>query len=206
MRKLIPLLIVLSLFAGVVYAIDKVYLANKASQMVNPGQLHTAREAWIVLDATTSTGDEPNDLAVGERTYLTLAAAAEGGDDEIATLSLVPYQDWSFARFRCIGITNDQTVTYQIYLGSLSPGGTDCALVKAGQLAFTIGQQVSTTATYEYADTLTLTEYCWPKTWATSSPTSDLVAEACVDLMGADYIVAVPTTVSCDCKLLIKGY
>ena len=206
MRRLKFALILVCLFVGVAFAIDKVYLANRASEMVNPGEQNTAREAWVTLATTASAGDEPNDLAVGERTYATATAAAEGGDSKIETYSLNAKYAWNYVRFRCIGITDNQTVTYQIYLGTLSPGGTDCALVKAGQLAFTVGLQASTTSTYEYADTLTLTEYCWPKTWASASPASDLVAEACIDLMGADLILIVPTTVGCNAILQGKGY
>lgn len=209
MKRLIIVAVVLVLFAAIAVAIDPVYIVNKAGLKVNPGQLHTERALWAVFDTSTSSGDEPNDLAVAERTYATVAAAAEGGDDEISTLDLrtAARNNWNRLRFRCTGITDGQSITYQIYLGTLGPGGTDCVLVKAAQLAFTVGTQVSTTATYEFADTLTVTEgYSWPVSWLSSSPTGNLVAEAAVDLMGADYIVAVPTTVGCNCQLLVKGY
>jgi len=164
----------------------------------------TAQDVWIVVDSTTSSGDEPNDLAVGERTYATVKEAAEGGDAEISIQRID--ETWNAGRFRCIGDTNDSSVTYQIYLGTLGPDGTDCELAKAGQLAFTIGTQASTVSTYEMAHTVTVTSYCWAKAWSSASPGSNLVAEAAIDLMGADILVAVPTTAGCDCKLLFKGF
>jgi len=212
MKKRLILIMATLLFTAVAWAVTESMMVNTAGVRVDPGILNTIRTDWVQLDATTSAGDEPNDLAVAERTYATLAAAAEGGDAEISTFTLYSGSararlNWNRVRFRCIGITNDQSVTYQIYLGDLgASSATDCALTKVGQLAFTIGQQVSDVATYEFADTLTITEYGWPKTWGSSSPTGDLVAECYIDLMGADYIVAVPTTAACDCALYIKGY
>jgi hypothetical protein len=214
-KRTIILLLVLA--PALAFAITEIMPVNTAGLRVDPGTLHTIRADWVQLDATTSAGTEPSDLAAGERTYSTLAtaiAAGLNGDDEISTFSLYSGSarqrlDWNRIRFRCIGITNGQSITYQIYLGDLgSSGATECALVKVAQLAFTIGQQVSEVSTYEFADAVAVTEYCWPKAIGYSSPgdTTDLVAEAYMDLMGSDYIVAVPTTAGCDCQLLIKGY
>ena len=38
-----------------------------------------------------------------------------------------------------------------------------------------------------------------------SALASDLVAEAYLDLAGDDIVIAVPTTVPCNCILLVKG-
>lgn len=210
-KEISIIILILLAFVTVVWGIDGIYHYNTYSEMVEPGQLHTAKNTWVVIDATTSSGDEPNDLAVDERTYATVSAAAEGGDDEISiygdsAAERIVMSSWNAVRFRCIGITDNGTATYQIYLGTLGIGGTDCELVKAGQLAFVVGTQVSTTSTYELADAVTVTAYCWSKSWGYSNPGSELVAEAKIDLMGADIIVAVPTTASADCKLIAKGY
>lgn len=173
------------------------------NQTVRPTSDVTDQKAWNVIATVASTGDEPNDLAVGERTYLTAKALAKGGDSKITIVKLP--LSWNYVRFRCIGISDNNTVTFQVYSGSLG-AGTDCELVKMGQLAFTIGTQVSTTATYEMADTLTLTSYCYLRPAFSVSPVGELVAEAGWDLLGDDILVIVPTTVSCDAKLLAKGF
>ena len=59
---------------------------------------------------------------------------------------------------------------------------------------------------FEYADTLSLTQKSWVKKWGSISPADDTIAEATVDLMGADYMVIVTTTCTGDAKLLVKGY
>lgn len=169
-------------------------------------KLATTQDVWVAVDATTSSGTEPTDLAVDERTYTTITAAiaaAASGDDEISIYQ-IPYK-WNSGRFRCIGITDNQSVTHQIYLGT--KGNNDnCELSKAGQLAWTVGTQVSETSTYEFADAVTVTSYGWTKSWSSSSPGSEMVAEAVIDFQGADILVVVTTTAGCDCKLLMKGY
>lgn len=194
-RLAISVLIILSLVSAC-WAVDRVY-----------SETRTPQDKWQVIDTTSSAGTEPTDLAVTERTYttvLTAIAAAASGDDEIAVF---PIQGgWNAIRLRCIGITDNGTITYQIYLGTLANRGTDCELVKAGQLAFVIGTQVSVTSTYEMADAVTVTSYCWPKSWGVASPGAELVAEATIDLIGADVLIAVPTVASCDAKLLGKGF
>ncbi len=114
----------------------------------DPGRLHTDRNEWQIIDSTTSSGDEPNDLAVTERTYASVVAAAEGGDAEISIFDIP--RSWNGIRLRALGITDGGTATYQIYLGTLGDGnldsgstGADCELAYVGQLAFIIGQQSS---------------------------------------------------------------
>lgn len=106
--------------------------------------LHTMQSQWIIADNETSTGTEASALAVGERTKKIvdrLIVAASSGDDEISILPIPPA--WNGVRFRCIGITDAATLTHQIYLGTLGKG-LDCELSHAGQLAWTIGTQLST--------------------------------------------------------------
>lgn len=169
--------------------------------------------AWQVLDATTVANAEPDDLAVTERTYLTvleaIADSVAAGDadtdpnDEISVVRIPP--TWNTVRFRCIGASDGGAITHQIYFGTLG-NGTDCELSKAGQLAWVIGSQVSTTTDYELADTLVLTtSSSWNKTWGSQSPTGNLVAEAVIDVLGADLIVIVTTVTDVNCKLLAKG-
>lgn len=118
---------------------------------VDPGQLHSAREEWIVVDETTSAGTEPTDLGVTERTYKAVVraiAAASSGDDEISVFDIP--NSWNTLQLRAIGITNNGTYTTQIYLGTLGDGNNhsdstdaDCELVNIGQHAWTIGTQES---------------------------------------------------------------
>lgn len=283
MRKA-KILIVIILLATKAYGIDKVY-----------NETRTPQNKWQIIDETTSADNEATDLAGTERTYTTIVAAiaaassASDGDGEI---SIFPIPDgWNGIRLRAAGITADGTVTHQIYLGTLGLRGTDCEMVNAGQLAWTIGTQtsiydqitftsggvyvpragdtvtgnssgetavvVSTTLSsgswagsdaagtityksasgaftsgetvkiidsrgethldvlthaasdlidFELADAVTVTPYCWTKSWGYASPGSNLAAEASIDLMGADLLIAVPTTASADCKLLGKGF
>ena len=213
-KRTIVTIIAVLVMCGVVYAIEQVYTTDTFSRIVQPGQTHTAQNGWFTLASVASAGDEPNDLAVGERTYATVAAAivaAASGDGKI-----VIYGD-SYAEranmlscnvmcFRCTGITDAANIVWSIYLGTLETGDTDCALAYAGELDFTVGTQASLTSGYEFADTLVVTDGDWVKTWGSSNPENNRVAEAAIDLMGADLIVAVPTAAACNCKLLMKGY
>lgn len=199
-KEITAFLLVLLIFVGVAWGIDKVYNESRTPQI-----------KWQVIDSTTSADNEVTDLAVDERTYTTVVAAiaaASSTSDGDGEISIYPIPDgWNAIRLRCIGVADNGTVTYQIYLGTLALRGTDCELVNAGQLAFVIGTQVSTTSTYELADAVTVTPYCWPKSWGyATNPDTELVAEASIDLLGADILIAVPTTASCDAKLLGKGF
>ena len=217
MKKILVLSAIVLCILGVVIAqLQPVVPFDKLAQQVDPGTLHTSHNVYVVIDATTSSGTEPSDLASDERTYQTVVAAiaaAANGDEEISVYG-DSYTEkrilnsWNGVKFQAIGITNNGTCTWQIYFGHLGPysSSADCNLTYAGQLAFTIGQQASTTSTYEMADTLTVTPGDWTSTWRSSSPGSDRVATGKIDLEGADLIVAVGTTASCDCKLLITGY
>lgn len=294
MKKLIFIVCLVIGITVVVYASTIVVPFDTENTRVDPGQVHTKRNTWVIIDSTTSAGDEPNDLAVTERTYQLAKNASEGGDAEISFYD-VP-RSWNGVRFRVIGITDGGTATYQIYLGTLGDGnldsgstGIDCDLAYAGQLAFVVGTQTSiysqvaytsggtavpvagdtlTGATsdetaifisdsissgayvdgdaagtytvrtqsgafqsenlnligsdgvtrtnvatigadmvrFEMADAVTVTASDWTKAWSDKSPGGERVAEASIDLMGADLIVAVPTTASADCKLIVKGF
>lgn len=197
-------------FAGQLFAAPANITVSDSKQPIGvngksvaPTSLATDQRTWQTIVTVASAGEEPNDLAVTERTYTTIAALAEGGDDKI-TIVRIPTA-WSYIRFRCIGISDNNAVTFQVYSGTLA-NGTNCELVKMAQLAFTIGTQASTTATYEMADTLTLTSYCNLKTLRSVSPTGELVAEGGWDLLGDDVLVIVPTTVECNAKLQAKGF
>ncbi|KKM92277.1 hypothetical protein LCGC14_1220080 [marine sediment metagenome] len=176
--------------------------------------LKTMGDRWVVIDSTTSSGIEPNDLTETERTYQavkTAIAAAQSGDGEISIFD-VP-RTWNAVKFRSIGLTADCSVKYEIYLGTLGRNNrdadsttADCELAYAGQLAFTIGTQASTTTGYELADAVTITSSDWVPSWGSKTPGGNRVAEAGLDLGGADIIVTLATTADCDCKLLGKGY
>lgn len=207
MHKIKLLLIVLLLGLTVtLFAARRTYYPSAPAEGLGQGSaMMSAQIAWNVLDATTVADAEPADLTVGERTYLTvLAIIATGasGDDEISYARIPP--TWNAVRFRCIGTDDNGTITHQIYLGTLGDE-TDCELVKVAQFAWVIGQQVSTTSNYEMAHEVTVTQYCWNKTVGSVSPSGELVAEGIVDVLGADFIVIVTSSASCDSKLLCKG-
>ena len=189
-------------------------LFDKAGTRVDPGSVHTARPEWVEVASTLSAGDEPTDLGVAERTYQTAKTAQiadVGGDGKIAFYD-VPRES-NAIRLRAMGITGDGTYTIQVYFGTLGDGNrdtddtlADCELAYAGQLAFVIGTQASVTATYKMADTVVATGPDWAKSWIVSNPGQNRVAEAFIDLMGADLVVIVPTEISANAKLIARGF
>ena len=103
----------------------------------------TVQNPWEIVDTTTSADNEPNALSVTERTKKLVDAAilaGVGGDDEIS-LFAIPSK-WNAIRLRNIGITDGNSITHQIYLGTLGRGD-DCELSYAGQLVWVIGTQQS---------------------------------------------------------------
>jgi len=110
--------------------------------------LHSLQAGWVIIDETTSAGDEATTLdglhdGSAEMTKAKVEAAiaaASSGDDEISTF-VIP-SGWNGIRFRSVGITEEDTQTYQVYLGSTG-GGEDCELSYAGQLVWTSGSQSS---------------------------------------------------------------
>lgn len=212
-KKIVERLIVAALLIAMVlfcrYAFGRrTYNPSGLAEGLDSGRaLLTSQIGWNVLDETTAAGTEPTDLAVTERTYLTVLAAIAAdasGDGEISYASIPP--TWNGLRFRAIGADDDGTATYQLYMGTLA-GGTDCELAKLGQLAWVIGTQTSAaSSTMEMADAVTVTAADWTKSWGSASPGSNQVAEAAIDIMGADLLVMVPTVASSDCTLLVKGY
>ena len=196
---------------------EKIVPFDKAGDRVDPGSVHTSRPVWVVLDDTSSAGDEPTDLAVTERTYRTVKAAQIAGvtgDGEISIFDIP--RSWNGIRLRAEGITADGTYTAQIYAGTLGDGNRDadyttdstfdCELAYVGQFAWVIGTQASITTGYEMADAVTVTESDWVAEVFKKNPSGNRVAEASFDLMGADVIVIVPTVASADSKLLARGF
>lgn len=174
----------------------------------------TSVSTWTVLDTTTSDGNEPNDLAADERTYSAVesaisTAASGDGDDEISIVRInrtgATKSKTNVIRFRCIGITDNANVVHDIYSGTLG-NKSNCNLTYLGQLDWTIGQQASTTDTYEMADQVSVTQGDTTVDWNSESAADDRVAEAVIDLQGSDILVIVPSTSACDSKLLGKGY
>ena len=136
-------------FSALSWALERVQPFDIEGTKVDPGQVHTPKNTWVILDETTSAGDEPTDLAVTERTYqdvVTAIAAAASGDGEISIFDIP--RSWNAIRFRAVGITDGNADTFQIYLGTLGAKNAagpsvDCELAYLGQLAFTIGTQES---------------------------------------------------------------
>ena len=213
--KSFMVLMILVVIAGVCLAQMQIIPFNMDEWRVNPGQVHTGKVRWTVINTTSSTSTEPSDLDDTERTYqnvVTAIAAAASGDEKI-TIFDVP-QGWNAARFRCRGVTEGGNIIHYLYFGTLGDGNkhvnstsADCELILAATLDWTLGDQESIDSTYdEMADTLTLTAGAWNKSWGSTSPTSDFVAEAVVDLIGVDLIVIVTQTSGCDSQLLAKGF
>lgn len=139
-KSIMILLLIVILFFGAALRTITV------TPQVDGNILHTMQNGWVVVDETTSTGDEPSALAAGERTKLLVdaaIAAASSGDGEISTF-VIP-ANWNGVRFRSVGITDNDTQTYQIYLGTKGSlaSNADCELAYVGQLVFTTGTQVS---------------------------------------------------------------
>jgi len=59
---------------------------------------------------------------------------------------------------------------------------------------------------FEWADTLTVTAKSWGASWSSVSPADDTIAEAELDVKGADFLVILPSTCDADAKLFVKGY
>lgn len=142
MKKSITILLVLVIIVFFGAALRTI----TQTPQVDGNILHTMQSGWVVVDETTSTGTEPTALAADERTKLLVDAAisaASSGDDEISTF-VIP-ASWNGVRFRSVGITDNDTQTYQIYLGTKGSlaDNADCELAYVGQLVFTTGTQVS---------------------------------------------------------------
>ena len=75
MKSKYLVLLIAVLFVSILYAIEPVYLYDRNGTHVNPGQLHTGKNTWVVIDATTSADNEVTNLAADERTYATVVAA-----------------------------------------------------------------------------------------------------------------------------------
>ncbi len=119
-KKLIVFLILL---CSLCYAAPRTFTQVKE---VEGSILHSIQNGWVVVDETTSTGTEPSALAVGVRTKLLVEAAidaASSGNDEISTF-IIP-SSWNAIRFRSVGITDNDTQTYQIYLGTIGSSSTN---------------------------------------------------------------------------------
>lgn len=194
MKKLILGILIGVLAVLCLAAADRDFFSLKTNQV------DWADKTFSVVDSNAI------DLAVTERTWSTITAAiaADANNDGEIQYKRIP-TEWNSIRFRCIGYSDNNSVTHQIYFGTLG-GETNCEFVNAGQLAWTIGTQASITSGYEFADAVTVTSYCWTKSWSSSSPGSNLVAEASIDCAGADMLVVVPTTTDCNSFLLMKGY
>ncbi len=108
---------------------------------VDGNALHTIQNAWAIAETENSGDTEANAWAVTERTRKlseALIVANAANETNISTFR-IPAK-WNSMRFRAAGITDDGTVTHQIYLGTLG-GGQDCELTYVGQLAWIIGTQ-----------------------------------------------------------------
>ncbi len=75
-----------------------------------------------------------------------------------------------------------------------------------GHKADVLTHAASNLLAFEYADTLTLVQKSWIKTWGSISPLDDTIAEGTVDTMGADIMVIVASTCDAEAKLLVKGF
>ena len=98
------------------------------------------------------------------------------------------------------------TIQYRSSTGTFTNSETISVGDGLGARADILTHAASDLVLFEYADTLTVTQKSWLPSWGTVSPADDTIAEASVDVMGADYMVIVTSTCDADSKLLIKGY
>ena len=82
---------------------------------------------------------------------------------------------------------------------------TDEDFTRVATLTWTIGTQTSRKSTYEFADTVAVTNEYWGKAWTAVSPTGNYIAEAWVDVAGSSKIAVCPTTVNNKVALQITG-
>ncbi len=204
---LIAALLILLATVTVPYAARFSYQPSGPAEGVDSGAaLLSSQIEWIRLASAASGGAEPADIDGADRTFVRLASSVANsvsGYDKVA-VTRIP-ASWNNVRFRSVAIAENATITYQIYLGTLG-SGTDCTLAKFAQLAFVIGTASSTIGSHLLADTLVVTVNDWLGATSTSSPANDRVAEVSVNCLGADVIAIIPTVVSADSYLLIKGY
>ena len=105
--------------------------------------LHSVQAPWVIVESENSGDTQADALGDTERTKKTVdrLIAAAANNDDLMSIFPIPAK-WNGLRFRCIGITDGQAITHQIYFGTLG-GGLDCELTYVGQLAWTLGLQQS---------------------------------------------------------------
>lgn len=176
-------------------------------------ELTTPNFPWNTTASFLSAGDEATALGTAERTYKTVAAAiaaAQNGDEKIVIYP-IPYGT-NGLRFRAMGITNDGTVSIDIWTGTFDGDTEDCELSLRGILTFTVGEQASTVSSYEMARAVVLTagsDKTSTSAWTIASAgIEESVAEAMLDLQGDDILVIVPIegSLTANAKILTKPY
>lgn len=178
-------------------------------------ELATPNFPWNTTASFLNAGTEATALAVGERTYKTvaaaIAAASSGDGDEEIVIYKVPYGT-NAMRFRAIGLTNDGTVKIDVHSGTYDGSTEDCELALRGTLTFTIGTQASVTAGYEMARAVVLTassDVSSTSAWTIATAgAAESIAEALLDLQGDDILVLVPIegSLTANAKILTKPY
>lgn len=132
MKKIVCFIVLALLIAGA---------SLTSVSQTNGSALVTMQNAWVIAETENSGDTEANVWAVTERTRKiseALIVANAANETNISTFRIP--SKWNSMRFRAAGITDDGTVTHQIYLGILG-GGQDCELTYVGQLAWIIGKQ-----------------------------------------------------------------
>lgn len=99
------------------------------------------------------------------------------------------------------------TVTYRSSTGTFTSPET-VTIKRANRILSTDAytHASSDLVAFYWADTLTVTAKSWGSSWSSVSPADDTIAEAELDVKGADFLVILPSTCDADAKLLIKGY
>ncbi len=199
---------------GIILGVGVVLCLAAARAQVG-SELATPNVSWNTTASFLSAGTEASALAVGERTYKTvaaaIAAASSGDGDEEIVIYNIPYGT-NALRFRAIGLTNDGTVEVDIHTGTFDGSTDDCELALRGTLTFTMGTQASTTASYEMARAVVLTassDVSSTSGWTIASAGAvESVAEAMLDLQGDDILVLVPIegSLTANAKILTKPY
>ncbi len=112
-------------------------------RVIDGSVVHTIQSGWVIGETENSADTQTDVLGLTEMTkgLLDTVIAANASNEEFISIFLIP-SNWNAIRLRACGITNDATVTHQIYLGTLGDD-VDCEFVYVAQLAWIIGQQQS---------------------------------------------------------------
>jgi len=203
MKRLLPLLIVLCAVA-LLYGLTEVRQVDLEGNSRNPGVLFSIQDDWTAVAPVQGYFD-PNYAGTTPGPTLRTEALFNA---EPNVVTIIPAR-WNRVRIRCLGTTDGDTQVFDVFLsqGNANLNRSD-HYTRVGTLTWTIGTQTGDVATYEFADTVVISNAtnCWGKSWIPMSPTGDYIAEAWLDVAGSSSIGFAGTTLANRCLLQITGF